>query len=643
MKFFQQIWYIVRVEFGFFVRYPRLVLATAVVALIPAMYAAIYLSSVWDPLSHTGALAVGVVNQDEGVDYRGHVFNVGKEVTNQLQASGRFGFQVFTDEYEVRRMVRSGQLAFALVIPPGFSSNAIPGASVGAGKLVVYSSEGNNYESAAIARHFAETLGQDVNESLNERRWALVLSNAAGSQRNVDALRDGVEQLRTGANELRTGTLQTANGARAVSNGTGKLNEGVGQFTSGFKQLGTGLKTMDAKRPANAELNRLKTGAESLAAGHVEFGQGLQELQAGSQQLRDGVATFQTEAKDSVFVPVKVTDNLDKLANGLGQLHTGIQNASVAQVKLSDGAKALSTGVGTLTNGVRSLTGGIRTMVGKLPEDSQLDELNKGASDVATGATNLADATQKVNAGAQRLALGIELMANSLPKDIGKLDGSAQGLAVSVQPQMEIEAPVPNSGSAFAANVLPAALWLGAGIAAFLIHVRVLPRHAQFFSPPAQVIGKMVLPSGVVLLQAGLLALMLHFGLQIPVAHAGGFLLTLGVSAITFLLIVFALTRAFGDAGKGLAMIMLAVQMSSSGGIVPIELSGGWYKAISPWLPITWSVKALKASMFDAFEGSWQHPLLMVLVAAVLAATFASFVGKWRFVKPNEMRAAIDV
>ncbi|QDL55731.1 YhgE/Pip domain-containing protein [Rhodoferax aquaticus] len=643
MKFFSQIWYIIRVELSFFARYPRLVLATAVVALIPAMYAAIYLSSVWDPLAHTNALPVGVVNQDQGVEYRGTVFNIGKEVSQRLQASRRFGFQLIESEAAARHLVRTGELAFALIIPPGFSSNAIPGASVGAGKLVVYTSEGNNFESAAIARHFAETLGQDVNDSLNERRWALVLSNAAGSQRSVEALRNGVEQLRTGANELRAGTVQTANGARTLSNGAGRLNDGVGQLTRGVKELGAGLKTMDAKRPANADLNRLRNGAETLSAGHVEFGQGLAELQSGSQKIRDGVGAFQTEAKDSIFVPAKVTDNLDKLADSLGQLHTGIQSASGAQVKLADGAKAVSTGVNTLTSGVRTLGGGIRTMVSKLPEDSQLDELSKGAGEVANGVSSVAEATQKVNAGAQRLAAGIELLSSSLPKDIAKLDGSAQGLAVSVQPVMDVEAAVPNSGSGFAPNVLPAALWLGAGIAAFLIHVRVLPRHAQFFLPPAQVIGKIALPSAIVVLQAVLLAAMVRYLLHIPLVHSGAFVLTLVISGVTFLLIVFALTRAFGDAGKGLAMILLAVQMSSSGGIVPIELSGGWYKEISPWLPVTWSVRALKASMFDAYEGNWQHPLLMVSAATLAASVFASWIGKWRFVKPHEMRAAIDV
>ena len=60
-----------RLEAGFFVRYPKLLLGGLVVALIPALYVLIYLSSVWDPASKTGDLPVAIVNLDRGLEYRG--------------------------------------------------------------------------------------------------------------------------------------------------------------------------------------------------------------------------------------------------------------------------------------------------------------------------------------------------------------------------------------------------------------------------------------------------------------------------------------------------------------------------------------------------------------------------------------------
>lgn len=68
----------------------------------------------------------------------------------------------------------------------------MPGLQAGRGRLVVYTSAGNNCESSVLASQFAKALGEDVNRTLNERRWSLVLSASAGSQQNVDRLRLGL-------------------------------------------------------------------------------------------------------------------------------------------------------------------------------------------------------------------------------------------------------------------------------------------------------------------------------------------------------------------------------------------------------------------------------------------------------------------
>jgi putative membrane protein len=106
--------------------------------------------------------------------------------------------------------------------------------------------------------------------------------------------------------------------------------------------------------------------------------------------------------------------------------------------------------------------------------------------------------------------------------------------------------------------------------------------------------------------------------------------------------IVFALTRAFGDAGKALRSVFLAVQLSSSGGVLPVELSGALFADISPWLPLTWVVRAIKATMFGAYDSAWQGPLALVAMAGLVAALSSCFIGRWRFVRPGSVRPAVD-
>jgi putative membrane protein len=642
MKVLEQVSWVARAEGRFFLRFPKLIAAAVLVAFLPSLYALIYLSSVWDPASRTGALPVGLVNLDAGLQYRDQSVNVGVEVAEQLRKKHVFGFEDIRDESVARRRVLDGSLAFALIIPDDFSHNAVPGHEQGAGKLVIYTSEGNNYESAALARSFARELGHDVNESLNERRWNLVLLSAAGSQRSLDQLHQGVEQLRQGAHELTRGTVALHDADGKVASGSRELASRVGQLTGGVKQLGAGLRTMDAKRPRGSDLDQLRNGAEALASGHVELTRGMAELQGASRRLREGVGAYREQARDSFFVPSKVTDGLEPLYEGLVQLDTGLDTASDGQQKLADGSRTLSAGVATLTTGVRALNQGLRSIITKLPEDSSLDDLASGAGTLAGGSAALSDGSLKVRNGAEKLEGGLELLERSLPRAMEAPEGSAQGLAQSVVPVLEVEAPVPNSGNAFAANVIPAALWLGAGIAAFLINVRVLPVQARPFNRLAQAGGKMALPLAIVLAQTLLLALTLNYVLGVKVVHSAGFAVCLLVSATTFLAMVFALTRAFGDAGKALAMVFLAIQISSSGGVLPVELSGNIFTSVSPWLPLTWVVRAMKASMFDAYSGHWQVPLLLVGQAGVAAVLCTCWIGRWRFVASHSVRPPVD-
>jgi putative membrane protein len=641
MKLLLQILTIARLEASFFRRYPRALASGLVVALIPALYSLLYLASIWDPTAHTGALSVALVNLDQGVKYREHDFNMGQDMVARLKARHVFGFIDEPDEQTARTRVRQGQLAFALIIPRDFSSNAVPGAQAGAGKLVVYTSEGNSYQAAGLARRFAEELGHEVNERLNERRWALVLTNATGSQHSLQQLNAGVRQLQLGADELAKGAAKAATGAESVNTGASQLQQGVGQLSAGVKELGTGLQAIESKRPRRSELNQLKAGSEVLTQSHAELGRGLTELRSGSQRLQDSVLGFQGQAQQNSLLPAQATATLAQVAQGVSGLSNGLQVVADTQLQLADGAVRLNDGVGRLTTGVTSMNSALRGMLSRMPDERQLDDLSSGSKMLSNGTASLAESALKVSEGSRHVAAGLGLLAESLPAPMEKMDGSPQGLASSVQPVVEVDAAVFNNGSGYAPTIIPAALWLGAGIVAFLCHVRVLPRQVQRFSQLGKVLGKISLPVGLVVVQALLVMLCARYWLHIPMAHPWAFALTLVVAATTFLLIIYALTLALGDAGKGLALLFFAVQLTSSGSIVPVELSGGLFLDISPWLPLTWVVRGIKASLFDAYGGAWQPALLLVAMAAALAVALACAANHWRFVRVAKTQPSV--
>ncbi len=634
---------IARIEAGFFVRRAKLLWSIAVVALIPCLYSLIYLSSIWDPAAHSNELKVGLVNLDQGLVYREQPVNVGQELSDMLKAQARFDYQLMDDEAAARAKVKQGQLAFALIIPKNFSANAVPGEQVGAGQLVVFASQGNHLESARIAQQFATELGHKINESLNTKRWSLVLVNAAGSKQSVSRLRQGLQELHQGAEELNQGASQASSAAKAVHLGAQHLSEHLTQLTDQSKKMGSGLRQLDSSRPRNSDLRKLDEGADSLASGMTELGQGLQKIKTGNEQLMSAVSAFKEEASNQLLVSSAMLDNVGQVYASLQKIDNGLQASLDNGKKLEDGARNMKTGVTGLTQGVRQINTATRTMSTQFPEDAQLESLDKGATELASGTLKLSQGNESISQASRRLEAGLALVGKAIPATDDVLEGSPEGLADSVRPRMEIDATVGKNGMGFIANVLPAALWLGAGIAVFFVNLRSQPIHAKAFHPVALWLGKLALPGALVVLQGLLLLFTVFTVLQIDVVNPLAFICTLLSAGLAFFFVISALTHFMGDAGKALAMVFLAIQLTSSGGLMPVELSGSFFATVSPWLPITWLTHGIKATVFGAFEGTWLLAWLQVTSIGLWAALITVLFGRWRFVSVRQLRPQLDL
>lgn len=275
-----------------------------------------------------------------------------------------------------------------------------------------------------------------------------------------------------------------------------------------------------------------------------------------------------------------------------------------------------------------TLSGGIHLMAEKLPEDTRLDSFMRSGDDVFKGTA--------------KLRTGIELVDSVLPTTLGKLDGSARGLADSVEPTLDVLAPVANNGSAFAPNMVAMALWLGAVMAMYLFNMRqLLDEHAR--APAlAKTLGKFTVPALIVLLQTGLTFVMLVFGLGIAAPDYLHFALSMIAGALAFLAVVYLLLHAFGDAGKLFAVLLLTLQLAAGGGVMPIELSGDFFQAVHEWLPFTWVIKTFRASLFGAFDNGWQHAFVIVILIGAVALVLTSLVNRWKTVALADYKPGIE-
>ncbi len=660
-----------RLEWQLLRQHPKLAAAALGLLFVPSLYALIYLYAMWDPAAHTRALPAGLVNADTGARYRERELNLGAQVLQAIEQQGQFDYHRFARADDALAELRQGRLAFVLEIPADFSRQAVPAEREGAAKLTITTSEGNNYSAAGIARRFAPEVAQRVNAMLGEARWELVLSSAAGSQRSLQTLQlaladlhqgageltQGLKKARDGGSQIAAGQQQALEAAQRLRGGSAQLAEAAPQLASGLRQVGPLLRGLEARRPSDAELQALRSGTRQLVDGQRELGRGLDALAGGGRRLGEGLASYREAADELPLVGGRLVEGLVPLEDGTRQLVAGLDTAREGSQALAAGALRVDEAVHNLADATQRAGNAIALLTPRLPEDARLDAFADGARELvrghdallgglrplAAGGDQLGSGLVRLTDGAGRIDTGLELLRRSLPAAVDSPGGSARGLAASVEPVVAVVAPVPNNGTALTPNFVPLALWVGAVMAAFLVHWRRIAAPLVGLPHSAQVAGKLALPLAAVLLQALLMWAMLVGVLHVAVPAAGPFVLTLLVASTTFLLLVFALVRLLGDLGKIIAVLLLIVQVSAAGALLPIELSDEAFQAVHPYLPLTWVVRAFRAALFGAYDGQWLAPLLRVAAFGAAALAVALLARQWRVVPLDQWRPPLDI
>ena len=127
---------------------------------------------------------------------------------------------------------------------------------------------------------------------------------------------------------------------------------------------------------------------------------------------------------------------------------------------------------------------------------------------------------------------------------------------------------------------------------------------------------------------------------MINFAHGDIFMIGGFIALITFLILVsFGLTA--------IPLILLIVQLASSGGTYPVETAPQGFQLIHNWVPVTQSVFALRHAITGAYEGQYPTFMLFLLSMAVVGGALG-LLGRrrWEFVEDEDRiygRGACDM
>ena len=348
--------------------------------------------------------------------------------------------------------------------------------------------------------------------------------------------------------DLGTSLQSASDGATQLSDGATQLSSGLTSYTGGVSQLSGGLKKLNA---GAAGLSDLSSGVSTYTSGVTTLSQTLASI--------NGRIQAGTETPTDLLYLQGVVDGLAKASSGGVDLSQGVSSA----------VSGIQSGISQSSNGAATLAANGPALV-------------SGADGLASGASTLAD--------------GLASGADQVPAfDAEQSAASAEVASDPVTLTVSTDNQVSEVGQAIATFFVPLGLWIGA-LAVFLV-LRPVTRRA--LASTAQnsrlVFSALLRASAVTAAQAALLVLLLHVSLGVSWAYLPATAAFALLTAFAFTAFHYLLTVGLGRAGLVVSLFVVAIQVTSTGGLYPIELLSTPFQWISPFLPLTYSVQGMQA------------------------------------------------
>src|SRR5690625_1994406 len=180
--------------------------------------------------------------------------------------------------------------------------------------------------------------------------------------------------------------------------------------------------------------------------------------------------------------------------------------------------------------------------------------------------------------------------------------------------------PIPNYGTGMTPFYTVLALWVGALLLISLLSTEV-PDVPNLHSREMYT-GRFLTFMTIGLLQTFIVTSgdMLLVGVQVS-SPMWFILFGLFISFI-FMTIVYTVVSVFGDVGKAIAIVLLVLQISSSGGTYPVVLLPEFFQVINPFLPFTYAVDLMREAVGGII---WRRALKDILLLLSFGGVFITF------------------
>lgn len=606
--------------------------------MVPLLYGAVYLYANWDPYGNLDQIDAALVVEDTGATAsNGSRLEAGTKVADSLVDDHVFNWQEVATSEEADQGVSSGKYAFALKIPQDFSANLVsPGSFDAANQamLNVTTNDANNYVLSNIVDKLTTAVHSTVAKEVGEETanqlltgFGTIHTQIVQAADGAGKLSDGLAELRDGTVSLHSGTSQLGSGVAELAAGQVKLRDGANQLNAGAGQLSSGLAQLEDKTATlPADSRKLADGAAAVAAGNAALNTKVQDvvgqLNAADQGLRDrvvqsnnrllaaGVITADQAGKiladfDSAAASSPAADAKSKIqtdAAQIQQLADGSAAVSAGAAKLAGATPALTDAISKASGGADQLAAGTAALAaGEQKAVDGTARLAEGAQQLDGGAARLEDGARTASDGAATLASGLEKGAGNIPNpDDAQKNSLSKVIADPVAVSDVSQAKAASYGAGLAPFFLTLALWIG--IFMLIQAMRPITQRALASNAPAWkiAVGGWLPFFAVSVVQASLLTLVVDVGLGLEPAHPVLMWLFMLAAAMAFSAIIQGVVALLGTPGKFVVLILLVLQLVSSGGTFPWQTTPQPLHFVHEVLPMGYVVSGMRHLIYGA-------------------------------------------
>lgn len=369
-----------------------------------------------------------------------------------------------------------------------------------------------------------------------------------------------------------------------------------------------------------AVTSKLVPASQSIASGINTYTTGVDKVSQGASQLSEKNATLTGSLDQLVSGSNTLTQKSSNLTAGVGQLVEKTPELVSGIEKLSTGSNQLNQKSQELIAGVDKLQSGSSRLADK---SSQLlsgaSQLESGANKLADGAGKLAEGGTKLTSGLEGLQTGVASLGQGLGNASDQLKSAstesknAEILSNPLSLSKTDNDQVPVNGIAMAPYMISVALFVAA-ISTNMIFAK-LPsgRHPEsrwaWLKSRAEI-------NGIIAVLAGILVYGGVHLIGLTANHEMRTFILIILTSLVFMSMVTSLTTWNSRIGAFFSLILLLLQLASSAGTYPLTLTNDFFRAINPWLPMSYSVSGLRQTI--SMTGNIHHQVIFLAVILAL-------------------------